>query len=293
LRLVKLVRCVRPDVILSTMAHLNFLVLLLRPLFPAGTRVLVRHNGVMPPRQDRHGRLGRVLFRQVHARADGIVCQSQAMAAEFSEVMDGRGRLHVLPNPIDVQQIRTAAAGVSKWTSPGPHLLAIGRLAHEKGFDLLLQAMVRVRAQFATVDLVILGAGPEATALWQRSDRLGLEHCVHFEGQVENPAAWFPGATLFVLPSRHDALPNALLEAAAAGLPLVVTPADGAIYPLLRDRPGAWIAERSDAPALGDALAEALRSLAANQRFPHAWIEAFDAPRVLGQYNEVIRSLVY
>ena len=290
LPLLRLVRQLKPDAILSNMVHLNMLVLLMRPLFPAFSRVLVRHNGVMAATVGAYGPIARALFRQLHSRADGILCQSEAMALEFSAELGARGRLHVLPNPIDVQEIRASAAGPSQWTGPGPHLLAIGRLAPEKGFDLLLDAFLRVRAQFPHADLAIVGTGPEAGALQRLAAKLGLEPHVRFAGQVEDSAAWFPGATLFVLPSRHDAMPNALLEAAAAGLPLVATPAPGAVPALLRHRPGAWVAARIDPPALADALTAALNNVRAGLRSPHPWIEAFDAPGVFLQYDAVIRG---
>jgi glycosyltransferase involved in cell wall biosynthesis len=149
----------------------------------------------------------------------------------------------------------------------GPQLLAVGRLSQEKGFDLLLKAMVAVRERFPEVKLTLAGAGQEETALKSLSGELGLETAVRFAGYVDRPYTFFREATLFVLPSRHEGMPNALLEAAAAGLPLVATPACGGVVDLLRGRPGAWLAKEISSEALAATIIEALEAIRPGERF--------------------------
>jgi glycosyltransferase involved in cell wall biosynthesis len=268
--LLRLVRRLRPQLILSGMAHLNFLVLLLRPFFPHGTRVLVRQNATASAvlAEGKVPSFTRWLYLLLYRRADCIICQSRAMAADLAAVARIEpGRIAVLPNPIDIPGILAALDGPSQWSGPGPHLLAVGRLAPEKGFDLLLAAFVRVRQRFPAASLVICGAGPEETALKALCRSLGLESAVRFAGHVESPYVLFPGAALFVLSSRHEGMPNALLEAAAAGLPIVALPSSGGVVDLLRDRPGAWIAAEISAEALAASLLEALAALHPGERF--------------------------
>jgi len=133
----------------------------------------------------------------------------------------------------------------------------------------LLSALPAVRDQFPSVNLLILGKGAEQAALTSLSRQLGLEGAVHFAGHVANPYIYFAGATLFVLPSRHEGMPNALLEAAAAGLPLVALPASGGLLDLMRNRPGAWLADDISAESLAAALLKALIALESGQRFSH------------------------
>jgi glycosyltransferase involved in cell wall biosynthesis len=267
-RLLRLVQSIRPNVILSGMAHLNFLVLLLRPFFPASTRVLVRQNGTVSS-QLADGSLppyARLLYWLLYRHADRIICQSRAMAMDLTNELDlDPEMVAVLPNPIDLagirESIRNSSTSPSQWSGPGPHLLAVGRLSHEKGFDLLQQALARVRTRFPHADLMIAGAGAEEDTLKAQCHALNLEHAVHFAGHLPNPYSYFRGATLFVLSSRHEGMPNALLEAAAAGLPIVALPSSGGVVDLLSNRPGAWLAPEISAVALGDALLSALQML--------------------------------
>ena len=85
-RLLRLVRSLKPDLILSGMAHLNFLVLLLRPFFPRGTRVLVRQNGTISTTLAFGGVpwYTRLLYRLLYRRADGVICQTQSMAEDLA-----------------------------------------------------------------------------------------------------------------------------------------------------------------------------------------------------------------
>jgi glycosyltransferase involved in cell wall biosynthesis len=271
--LVRLVRRIRPDVILSGAAHLNFLVLLLRPLYPKKTRVLVRQDATVSSVLA----FGNVpwytslLYRALYRRADHVICQSRAMADDLTrELRLGKERIVVLPNPVDLEAIRAAGGAPGQapacWLGPGPHLLAVGRLAREKGFDLLLEALVTVRERFPRTDMIIAGAGPEEAALKAQCRSLGLEGVVRLPGYVQRPYIFYAGASLFVLSSRYEGLPNALLEAVAGGLPIVATPASGGVVELLRSRQRAWLAPEVSAASLASTLLKALDDLSAGGR---------------------------
>ncbi len=273
--LLRLVWRLRPGAILSGAPEVSFLVLLLRPLFPPKISVLVRQNGTVSaalafgdlPRYTRW------LYRILYRHADRVICQSRAMAEDLAQELGIReDQIAVLPNPVDVEGIRRAEDAPYAWSGAGPHLLAVGRLAPEKGFDLLLEALSTVRGRFPEADLIIVGGGREETALKSLCRSLGLEAAVRFAGQVDSPYGFFPGATLFVLSSRYEGMPNALLEAAAAGLPLVALPASGGVADLLRDRQGAWLAPEISAQALAATLVAALDVIRPGERFCHAFL---------------------
>jgi len=270
--------------------------LLLRPIFARKTRVLARQNGTISALLAFGGLPGytRLLYRLLYRRADRVICQTPAMAKDLAaELGIPEQRLTVLPNPVDVDGIR-AAVGRSPnlWTGSGPHLLAVGRLSREKGFDLLLQALAAVRARIPCADLVIAGAGPEETALKTRCRELGMETAVRFAGYVNSPAAYFPGASAFVLSSRHEGLPNSLLEASAGGLPIVALPASQGVVDLLRGQPGAWLAKEVSSAALASTLFTALEALRPGERFAHSFIQEFRVVRVVGAYEALIDAVL-
>lgn len=288
--LLRLIRTLQPDLILSNMAHLNLAVLAIRPLLPRNTRLLVRNDGGL--RAERLTPPARALWKMLHRRADAILCQSDEMASELAAQLGSHNSLRILPNPVDVEFVRIASSSESQWTGPGPHLLAIGRLVRCKGFDLLLSAFAAIAFRSPTAHLVILGDGAELPNLQQLAGRLGVAHRVLFAGSTPAPEVWFSDAALYIQPSREDALPNALLEAAAAGLPLVAMPARGAMPALLRGQPGCWVAPELTAPSLAHTIAEALHALAPGQRFAHAWLDPFDLPKAMEHYDRAMRAVL-
>jgi glycosyltransferase involved in cell wall biosynthesis len=301
LRLVRLVRRLQPDLILSGMAHLNFLVLLLRPFLGSNVRILVRQNSTVSSAltSGELPRPTRLFYRLLYPRADRIICQSQAMAEDLVQELGLKTeRMTVLPNPVEVDAIRArvsafaAQGNTAVWTGPGPHLLTVGRLAAVKGFDLLLEALPAVRNEFPGADLTIVGQGEEQKTLEAQARGLDLASAVRFTGQVAQPEAYFPGAALFVLSSRHEGLPNALLEAAAAGLPIIALPSSQGLTDLLRNQPGAWLAPEISSAALAASLLSALRTLAPGERFTHSFIDAFRIERSIQAYEDLIDSVL-
>jgi glycosyltransferase involved in cell wall biosynthesis len=294
-QLLRLIRHLKPNLLLSGMAHLNFLVLLLRPFLSIRTHILVRQNGTVSAAlaSAPHPRFTRFLYRVLYRRADYVICQTTAMAKDMRDEVGVQDKqLAVLANPLDVENLRATSESSSKVgrqsNSSVPRLLAMGRLAHEKGFDLLLHSFATVREAFPDAQLLIAGSGPEELALKAQCSQLGLGSDVSFLGHVEHPCTLFPGAKLFVLSSRQDAMPNALLEAAACGLPIVATPASQGLVDLLRDQTGVWLAEDTTAQALSVALLQALNQLSPALRFPHPFIEPFRFQPAIDAYEDLI-----
>ena len=292
-RLLRLIWRLKPELILSGMAHLNLLVLLLRPFIPRGTRVLARQNGTISATLTSGGVpcCARLLYRLLYRCADKVICQTQSMAVDLAcQLGIAENRLTVLPNPVDVEEIRSSIGlNPDPYTTSdtGPHLLAVGRLSREKGFDLLLRAVVSVQREFPEARLLIAGFGPEEAALKAECLALGLDATVRFAGHIDRPWTLFPAATLFALPSRHEGLPSALLEAAAGGLPIVALPAFGGVAELLRDQPGVWLASTISEDALAASLLAALRALRPGERFTHPFVEAFRLDRSIRAYEDL------
>ncbi len=288
LRLLKLVWRIRPLVILCGAPEISFMVLMLRPFFPAKTRILVRQNGTVSVALERGGvpRYTRLLYRWLYRRADRVICQTSAMAEDMvREVGIECCKIVVLPNPVDVEGVRAAVGtGGVLWSGAGPHLLSVGRLSREKGFDLLIEAFALVQKRFPDADLTIVGDGREEGELKLLCHSLGLESAIRFAGRVDRPYAYFAGATLFVLSSRYDGMPNALLEAAAAGLPMVATPASGGVVDLLQRRRGIWLATEISVHALAQTLIASLEELHPGQRFDHEFFS--NKQKVAGTHFE-------
>jgi glycosyltransferase involved in cell wall biosynthesis len=278
---------VRPDLVLSNMAHLNFLLLLLRMFLPRKTRFLVRQNTAASSASNWQTGF---LYRRLYPLAAGVVCQSEAMAADLNQNFAiPERKLVVLANPIQLCRNRFLISCAEDLVCPS--LLCVARLSREKGLDLLLRALAITKRTFPGIQLTILGKGPEESVLRNLASELGLQSEVDFPGFVD-PAPFYASSTLFVSPSRYEGMPNALLEAGAVGLPIVATPSSRGVTELLREAPGTWVAREISAAALAESLVEALFHLREitpeKRRFNHAFLAPFETSRAIHAYESVL-----
>lgn len=295
-RLIGLLVQLRPQFVFVGMAHLAPFVLVLRVLLPARTRMIVRQNGSVSSVLNTMGpaTLSRALLAAAYRQADLVVCQTRSTAEELqTRLRLNHARVQVLPNPVDIETIRRAVLDPNQnLESSRPYFLAVGRLEPEKGFDLLLDAFGGLKRVFPRFRLCIAGSGSCRSALESQSKNLGIEHLVEFLGEVHSPSKLFPGAAAFVLPSREDELPNALLEAAAAGMPIIATPASRGLTDLLSGCPGVWLARDVTARALEETLREAIACIGSSPRFRHEWVEPFELSTALAAYEEAFEHVL-
>jgi GalNAc-alpha-(1->4)-GalNAc-alpha-(1->3)-diNAcBac-PP-undecaprenol alpha-1,4-N-acetyl-D-galactosaminyltransferase len=126
----------------------------------------------------------------------------------------------VMPNPVAVPESDSIA---SQLYTDDRHLLAIGKLAPQKGFDLLLKAFAQVCENHPEWTLTILGEGEMRSELEDLCVELELEDRVFMPGIVKNVDAHFRKADIFALTSRFEGFPVALCEAMACGVPVIAT----------------------------------------------------------------------
>ncbi len=167
----------------------------------------------------RWGRFGKTIAERCKT-ADAFVSISQSVTEELTAAGYDPAKIHALPNGVPVPE--PAWNRRPNWRE-APRATFLGRLAPEKGIDLLIDAWPVVRESFPNARLTIVGEGPERPALEARVERLGLHSSVDLPGASDDPAAVLRTSDLFVLPSREEGMSIALLEAMALGVPLVAT----------------------------------------------------------------------
>jgi glycosyltransferase involved in cell wall biosynthesis len=290
--LLALLRRLRPEVVLSTLGHLNLPLIALRPFFPRGTRLAVREANTASAALagERHPSAWRLAYRLLYPRADAVVCPSRAVLEDLARSFAvPRPRLVHIPNPIDAGAIRREADREgSPYSSPGPNVLAVGRLEPQKGFPRLLDAFEQVARRFPYANLWILGEGSERATLEGRAQGLGIADRVRLPGRVPNPFPWMRHAAVFVQSSDFEGLPNALLEALAVGVPVVAVDEPGGTREIIEGLPGATLVS-SGAPS---DLAAAIERVLSGERPERPFLpESFRADRVVRDYVEFFERL--
>ena len=293
--LLRLVWKLRPHVVLATLRELNWALLILKPLLPRGVKLIVREGisvSAYLAQDSQHPGLSRWLYRHYYARADKIICVADYIRNDLAEHFGiPLAKMILIYNPMDVERVRHLAdAGENPLTDPGPHLVAVGRLWRQKGFDVLLDALALVR-NLLPAKLTILGEGPLELDLKAQSERLGLSGAVQFVGFQPNPYPYLKHADMFVLSSRYEGLPNVVLEALSLGTPVVATDCPGGVREILQGCSMGCVVPSSNPPLLAEAIISAFKSRkekSSNARDMAGLLDRFGVERVMAQYEQII-----
>ena len=209
-----------------------------------------------------YSRLMLALSRVTMRWADAIILNSRGVQ-DFAVRAEGVApdKLFIIPNGIRVQDYAVPLARVEFCRefgiASGKKIVgSVGRLTRQKGYDVLLNAIAQLDTM--PVELVLIGEGEEHLALVQQATELGLQN-VHWAGYRRDVPKLLGALDVYVQPSRFEGMPNALLEAMAAGCPIVATAVDGS-RELIRDGMDGWLVSPEDAQALANAIHAALTS---------------------------------
>jgi glycosyltransferase involved in cell wall biosynthesis len=285
----------RPDVIISFMVPTTVITLLAARRSRARVIVSERTDPVRSPLSMIWSRLRRFTYPLAHA----VVVQTpeaQAWADSFLR----KTAVHVIPNPVSTslrahEGANATDAAVPQLDGNERHVIAMGRLDEQKGFDLLVRAFAECRARRPNWSLTILGEGEERQRLEALIKQLGVAPYVRMPGTVPDPTPALQRADLFVLSSRFEGFPNALLEAMALGLPVIATDCASGPGRIVRDDVDGLLVPSDNAPELAIAMAALMddepRRLRLGQRATDV-NRRFEVDRIMAIWEGVIDDIL-
>ena len=221
----------QPQLLLTTLHHASVIALLACKLSRARTPVFIREANTPSKRSSSLLKTkdwaSDELVRLLYHGADGIIAVSEGVAGDLRKHFRlPANKVTVLYNPVVTDDLYDLARVEPQhpWFEQGqpPVILAVGRLHVQKDFPTLIRAFARIREE-RELKLVILGEGELRPDLEELVERLGLEGDVDLPGFVENPFGFMYRSALFVLSSKWEGLPGALIQAMACGCPIVAT----------------------------------------------------------------------
>ncbi len=294
LPLVRYLRQARPAAVLACMWPLTITMLWARALSRVPLRVVVAEHSTWS-RSELLTRWSvgwqvRTTMHYVFPQADGIVAVSQGAAddlAHFTKL--DRNDITVIYNPVvgdEKTSTSTLLMPVDWWTGTHRKLLAVGTLKPIKDYSTLLIAFSQLR-QRVDVRLLILGEGGCRSALEAQARQLGIADSVFMPGFTKDLLPYYQHADLHVLSSSGEGLPTVLIEALAAGTPVVSTDCPSGPREILCDGQFGQLVPVGDATALATAMAEYLTT-----SHDHAALKAraqdFSIDKAVDQYEKLL-----
>lgn len=194
-----------------------------------------------------------------------VICQTDYMKDQLiSALPELTDTLNIktIANPFNFEDITQKSGDVLPEFQNKRFLVAAGRLAPAKGFDLLIDAFAKIKSEDEHLELIILGEGRDRQLLQDRVNIMGLTSSVHMPGYVQNVYAYFEKAQVCVLSSRIEGFPNVLLQMMSQNTKVVATLSAGGISEI----PGIFTCETENVEALKENIVLALKKDAEGNR---------------------------
>ena len=286
-RIVVIRRAIRqshPEIVISFLDRVNVRTI----LACCGLSVPVVVSERIDPAYHRIGRTWSILRRFTYRRASCVVAQTERALAYFSRATQRKG--YVVPNPIS----RSVGGRRLESGKRGKVVVAMGRLAHQKGFDRLLRAFSKIAKKHPGWSLVIWGEGPARRELEELRDQLELQGRVDLPGWTADPFREMRRGGLFVLSSRYEGFAMVLLEAMACGLPVISFDCPSGAREIVRHGVDGVLVPPGDVHALAIAMDRLLDDDAERNRLGGRAVEVstrFGEDNVMRMWESVLRDV--
>ncbi len=247
-RLKRILENLEMDVMLNMLPEPSFLALSLKRKYKVPMIVSERcapevEYGFLPYK---------IMMRLLYRKADGFIMQTETVKNYFPLAV--RKKSVIIPNPVNREAVRESFEGERK-----KEIVAVGRLAEQKNYPLLIDAFFSIHKKFPEHRLIIYGEGHLRNELETYIKLKGLQNRVILAGQKDDIFDRIYQSSLFVMSSDYEGLPNALMEAMALGLPVIATDClGGGPRSLIKNGYNGLLVRPGDSDQLGKAMSYVL-----------------------------------
>ena len=255
----KLAKKLKPDVVLSFMEQANIINLFISKLLKYKVIVSQRIDPFNQYKRTNKGLISSLIVqsaRWLYPNANKIICVSEGVKQATSKFYNiSLSRLSVIPNPVDIKKIKKTIE--SYHTDFNQYFLVPGRfnILH-KGQDLAIKAFAKVFNKYPNTKLILVGSGTDLDMLKELSKKLRVFDRVLFLGWRKDIWGLMSKAISTILPSRYEGWPNVLVEAMAAGSPVIATNCPHGPKEILDNGRFGMLVPMEDEDALANAMIE-------------------------------------
>lgn len=287
------IRKQKPDIVFSTLGHMNLLIALLRPLLPSNTKFIARESSTVSVhnKNESFPMLFDFLFGTVYKRFDKIISQCQYMKDDLvHNYKVPSDKMIVINNPLNFGHIQqNLAEATSIMNEDYFNILFVGRLSVEKRVDLLLEATAILPENFR---LYIIGRGELRSKLELQAKQLQIENRVYFLGEQQNPYNYMMKADCLALTSAYEGFPNVVLEAHACGTPVVAFKSPGGIAEIIIEGENGFLVTFGNVAQLADKIMKVKKTAFNDGNIRSIAFNRYEMSKIVKRYEQTFLDLM-
>ncbi len=276
----KTIQQIQPDVVISFLSSMNILTIL--ALMGRKTKLIIceRADPIKQPMK----KVWRLLQRWLYRYADKVTTNSMGVKEMMAQYVS-ENKLNYIPNPIKVEKVSNVQRQ--------QRILSVGRLHYEKGYDILIRAFYQSKLFLSGWQLSIVGEGPDREDLENLIQQFNIQDYVSLHGRQQDVSQFYKSAGIFVLPSRTEGMPNALLEAMSYAMPIIVSDASPGPLEYIKNNENGMTFHIEDEQTLAFAMTTLAEKEALRQKFSDKIVEALsqnEMSHVMAVWDDVIKQ---
>lgn len=288
-RTIDIVKKEKPDVVIAFLPLPSLYLMVAKKYSKCVNKTPVIISERCDPNREYKNKVIAVMAKRLYRKADGFVFQTEEAKAFFADYL--KCKTTIIANPINEVFLNHAVAKERKNT-----IVSCGRLEAQKNYQLLIRSFSDISPRFPEYNLEIYGEGSQRDELLKLADSLGVGDKVCLRGRVDNIADAIYDASVFVLSSNYEGMPNALMEAMALGIPCVSTDCPvGGPRALIKDGYNGLLVPVNNTKRLDDALCNIFSNQVFASKLSNNAVmssKEFKVERIVAKWRALIRDVV-
>lgn len=294
--LIKVINKERPDLVLSTLGHLNILMMLIKPFINKHVKFVAREASIpsILNKYEKYPKLFNFLYKFLYPKFDGIISQSVYMKNDLILNFDiKKENIEVINNPVDFEKIKIKMMERTEkvlFDKNKINMISVGSLEYVKGYDLLISAISKIKRN--DICLYIIGAGSLEKELHKLITKLNLNEKIKLLGFKKNPYIYMKEANLAVLSSRYEGFPNTVLETLACGTPVVAFKCPGGVEEIILDNINGCFANPEDVTSLAKKIEQSIDIDFSSETIINSVEKRYNLNKIINNYEIMFMQVV-
>lgn len=250
-KIIKAIKQIKPDVVISFISHLNIIVAFIRFFFGKNIKFVSRESSIISinNQYQKHPKIMNVMYKLLVNNFDKVICQSKYMKNDLIKHFGLKTKkIEVIYNPALYKRLKNTNYYSREI------ICTAGRFTIEKGFEDLIMAYNNLLQEIDMPELYILGDGELRNKYSKLIEMYNLQNKVFLPGFVKNVFEYFYKSKLYICTSRYEGLPNAVIEALATGTPVITYNCPGGISEIIIDNENGFLVESNNIEDLGSKI---------------------------------------